>query len=138
MNKTKHFKLFTPDRLLFYLFQFIISFSLVLGCNQKDIDKNEKTEDFKVLPLREVEIEMKKRFQTLEESLRVEDGIKDQKKIDAIIQLLINDGHMETPFIVQKADSTSNIIYVSYLEYKDYRSEHPIDTSDVSHTLKIQ
>gem|GEM_PF-3369668 len=95
------------------------------------------SEDFKVLPLHQVEIEMERRFKELEEIIRVEDGITSQSEIDATIQLLINDGHMETPFIVQKTDSASKLLYLTYKEYKEYRIKHPIDTTDSSYTFSI-
>ena len=122
------------------IFHLIVIACTLCMCTYKNkgveiVDTN--SEDFKVLPLHEVEIEMERRFKELEEIIRVEDGITSQSEIDATIQLLINDGHMETPFIVQKTDGASKILYVTYKEYKEYRLKHPIDTTDSSYTFSI-
>lgn len=122
------------------IFHLIVIACTLCMCTYKNkgveiVDTN--SEDFKVLPLHEVEIEMERRFKELEEIIRVEDGITSQSEIDATIQLLINDGHMETPFIVQKTDSASKVLYLTYKEYKEYRLNHQIDTTNSGYTFPI-
>lgn len=124
-------------RSIFHLIVIACALWMCTNKNKRVEVVDTSSENFKVLPLHQVEIEMERRFKELEEIIRVEDGITSQSEIDATIQLLINDGHMETPFIVQKTDSASKMLYLTYKEYKEYRIKHPIDTTDSSYTFSI-
>ncbi len=116
----------------FVLSGLLLTFSLLLSsisCNRQDRDHSSEKEKGKLVELSQMEVELKSYYQKVEEDLRTNHGIRDQKKIDIMMQIFIDDGDVDAPFILETKGGIPHMTYVSYSEYKKYHSTpHLIDT----------
>lgn len=105
---------------------------IVLGasCVRQDRNHSSKEEPGHLVELGEMEVNLRAYYLEIEEKLRIERGIKDQNTIDIMMQLFIDEGDIDAPFVVERREGIPEITYVTYLEYKKYYSRpNSIDTT---------
>lgn len=113
---------------LYNLLIFILIF-ICLSCHGRHREESVKRESVKLVDLNQLQLELKRYYEKVEENLRESRGIEDQKEIDIMMQLFIDEGDIDAPFIVDGNDGLPRVKYVSYLEYKRYYSTQGFDTT---------
>lgn len=105
-----------------------------LGCKKHDtIDSanlSGLTRENELETRRMMENDLRMLYDSCEILLRA-DGVQDQHKIDVIMQLMIDGGDLASPYIFENGSDEPK--FVTYIEYKTYRSKHPLDTTRVTH-----
>lgn len=96
------------------------------GCGKSDEDSEM---EYHYIRPGEMEIELEKMYQSYEAYAREERKMTDQNEINDIIQILIDKDRIESPYIFEKVNDTIQKRYLNYIDYKQYRASHPIDTT---------
>lgn len=108
---------------------FVLTLAVFSNCSHdKSADGNESAEDTIVVfnTLGEEEQFLWDYFQDIEKRLEKDPEIK-KENIPKIIQLLINEGELETPVLFIETEQGTQSKAVDYLTYKKYREQNPID-----------
>lgn len=103
---------------------------LLVKCASKE-DQDKGSENSRYLTLPAMEFQLKKTYESYEKTLREEHHIQNQNTIDETIQIMIDEGNIQKPYIIKRVKGVPEMVYVNYRQYKKYRITHPIDTTKV-------
>lgn len=108
-------------------------FFSLLGCrNGSDRLQAGKEDETPLLSTYEMEVQLREHYEAVEQEIKQNYGIRDQKKVDQMMQVLIDDGALPLPYVFKRDAAGLDISYLSYVAYKDYRARTPIDTTRIT------
>lgn len=106
------------DRNLYLL---IFLWTLLGGSScQKSSDNDLSVNDATYIDINSLETELHRYYMRIEDTLRYTLNLTEQKEIDDMMQILIDEGDVDVPFILEKENGLPKLKYVDYLEFKDY------------------
>jgi hypothetical protein len=97
----------------------------VVSCSEKQ----KEYEDERLLTTSQMEIELQEYYQSIEAELRA-DGQADSNIINRTMQIMIDDKDIPQPYVYKYVGGLPKKILLNYLEYKEYRRTHAIDTAE--------
>lgn len=111
----------------FYLLILLLTLLGVSAC-QKSGDNDISVNDAAYIDLNSLETELHRYYMRIEDTLRYVHNISEQKEIDDMMQILIDEGDVDAPFILEKENGLPKLKYVDYLEFKVYFHQMKPDT----------
>lgn len=115
----------TTEKLIFLTMMLFVA--AAAGCGASDKEGVDLTQ-IQTYSTSELERELQKTYASYEDFVRKKYKL-DQHAIDGIMQIQINKNEIETPYIHVLVNGVVEKQYLTYVEYKKYRLEHPITTA---------
>jgi len=100
----------------------------LLGCRNSRV---ETAADASLVKSWEAEVQLKAGYESVEQDIKQNYGVRDQNKVDQMMQILIDEGELPVPYVLKRVGTGLKMEYLSYAAYKDYRARTPIDTTEI-------
>lgn len=107
---------------------------LLISCNKFSEKGHYRTVQDSLVDIGQLETSEKIYYEEIEAKIKASRGVQDQDKIDLIMQIMINEGDVDPPFIVEMDGAVPKIKYVTYKVFKsNYEDRQSVDSTKRFH-----